>query len=169
MSIINFSYFDQFTDMEINLAPYINDIKSNSGFEYTFSNIQPVKVTLKNLFNRTEVIDNIKKNISYFEPYVIKNGERPDSISYEFYDTVENWWIICVFNNIKNMYNDWPMTDEQLNSMTESLFNSENKYSKSTYYNLLFERNELNRNILILKPLYINDVVSAFRSKVENF
>lgn len=34
--------------------------------------------------------------------YVVQDGDRLDSLSYKFYDTTENWWILAKANNLVN-------------------------------------------------------------------
>lgn len=161
-----FSYFDQFSDITVNLNPYLTNISQRSNIDYTFSNIQPIQTTLKNMFNRIELINNFKKNILFFDSYLINDGERPENLSYKIYGDVNYWWLFCIFNNIRNIWLDWPMTEEQLNDLANKLYNEDNKYTRTTYYNLLHERNELKRQILILKPFYINDVITSFRNMI---
>jgi hypothetical protein len=159
----DFSYFDQFSDMEVNLNPYLNDIKS-SGIDYAFTNLQPVKVKLKNLFERVEVASDFKKNILNFTSYQIIENERPEDVAYKIYGSVDDWWVICIFNDIKNIYLDWPMSEEQLQDMADVFYSQEGIYKRDVYYDLLSERNEGLRNILILNPFYLNDLISAFRT-----
>jgi len=164
----NYHYFDQFPDTEIDLTPYLKHVKSESGFDYSLTNLQSVKTTLKNLFQRTDVAKNFKKNILYFESYQIQDGERPEDVSYKFYKTVDNWWILCLFNDIKNIWLDWVWTDDQVQAMADKMFATEGKYKRDVYYNLLIERNESNRHLLVLNPFYLNDFITAFRNAVGN-
>ena len=167
MSSTSYSYFDQFSDTQVDLTSYLNNIKDTSGFDYSFTNLQSTKPTLKNLFERVDIVDDFKKNILYFDSYTVQDGERPEDVSFKKYNTVENWWVICIFNNVKNLWLDWVMTENQLQSMADKLFETENKYTRNTYYDLLFERNESMRHILVLRPIYMNDLVTAFRTAVE--
>lgn len=34
--------------------------------------------------------------------YVVQDGDRLDSLSYKFYNTTENWWILAKANNLVN-------------------------------------------------------------------
>lgn len=160
---IQFHYFDQFKDMEVSLTPYLDHILKTSNFNYTISNIQNVNVPVKNLFEKVELVNRYKSDILNFESYTIKDSDSPESISYRFYNSLDYWWVFFIFNNIKNFYNDWPWTDEQIQDMATRLYENENKYPLETYYNILFERNENKRQILILKAEYINDVVVEYR------
>ena len=41
--------------------------------------------------------------------YYVKDGETPESISYDFYDTVEFYWTILLVNEIIDPYHDWAL------------------------------------------------------------
>lgn len=161
-----FHYFDQFKDVEIDLSPYLKTISTQSDFTYSFTNIQPVKTTLKNMFEKVELVSKFKSDILKFKVYTVNDMDRLDSISYKFYETVDYWWLICIFNDIRNVYLDFPETEDQLLAHAKMLYQTEGKYPLDTYYNLLFDRNEKKRTFLILKPDYINDVITAFRNEI---
>jgi hypothetical protein len=59
------------------------------------------------------------------------------------------------------------MTDPQLQTLAEYYYKTENLYTLQTYYDLLHERNENKRNIILLKYDYLNDVVTAFYNAVN--
>lgn len=163
----SFHYFDQFTPVTFNLNKYLDNVKEISGIDYTFTNIQPINATLANLFEKVELIVDYKKSVLDFTPYVINDNERIENVAYTMYGDIDYWWLIALFNNIKNMFIDWPMNQEQLSLLSEELFIKEAKYSKSVYYDLLFERNETKRNILIPKYTSIENIVSKFRTAFE--
>lgn len=163
-----YSYFDQFDDVSIDLTPYFDAINADSVYKYSFTNIQPVLTTLKNIFQHVDLLMNFKSNVSFFTQYEIQENDTPESVALKTYGTMDYWWVIALFNNMKNMINDWLMSEAQLQLLTDKLFTKHGTYRRAVYYNLLAERNESQRNILLLKPVYVNEVVSAFRSAVEN-
>jgi hypothetical protein len=54
------------------------------------------------------------RGISYF-PYVIQNGERPDTVSYKIYKDSTLDWLILLTNDMYNVYDDWPKDQETFN------------------------------------------------------
>jgi len=34
--------------------------------------------------------------------YVVQDGDRLDTLSYKFYNTTENWWVLAKANNLAN-------------------------------------------------------------------
>ena len=81
-------------------------------------------ITIKNIFARIKLIDNIVPGSTIFDDYFIRDGERPDTISMDFYTDPGNDWIIMMINNIKNLYNDWPMTRPVFNSYLNEKYDS---------------------------------------------
>ena len=47
------------------------------------------------------------RGISY-NPYTVKDGERPDYIAYKFYGDSNLDWVILLSNEIYNIYDEWP-------------------------------------------------------------
>lgn len=163
----DFTYFDQFKDYTANLSQYFLDINNGSSYKYTFTNKQTANVILKDIFERIDISTEFKKNLLQFERYRVGNGQSIETIAKDYYGNVNHWWLICIFNNIKNIFTDWALSDSELNALVDYYYENEGKYSKQAYYNLLFERNENKRDILVLKTFYFNDVVSAFRTEYE--
>lgn len=62
-----------------------------------------------------------------FIPYTISDGERPESIAEDYYGSTAFFWIVLYANNIKNIYEDWPKTNDVLNEYIA------NKYSSIEY------------------------------------
>lgn len=58
------------------------------------------------------VIDKLAKvDKSLFHPYTIKDGERPDIVSSNYYGDPYYIWLIFLTNNIIDPYYDWPLDD----------------------------------------------------------
>lgn len=168
VSSTNYSFFDQFKDVTINLSPYFKYIKQFNDFDYTFSDKQNVSVKLTNIFEKTDIVNNFSNNIDIFNVYRINEYETPDMVANNVYGDKDYWWIICMFNNVKNVFNDWLLTEEQLIAIANYLFTTEQIYTEQTYYDLLFEQNETRRSVLVLKEIYLNDMITQFRSAVES-
>ena len=160
-----YNYFDQFQDTKVDLTNYLTNL-SVSGYDYRFGDMQPVITDLKNLFNHYEVILELKKNIDAIIHYMVPENYTVDKVSYDVYGTTEFWWIIYLFNGIKNPWVEWPASQEQLTAFTQLLYNEEGKYSFNTYYNFLHEENEVKRNIIIPKDYTIRDIIWSYRSQI---
>ena len=54
------------------------------------------------------------RGISFF-PYVVEDGEKPDFISFEFYNNPGYDWIILLTNNVHSIYDEWPRSSDAFN------------------------------------------------------
>ena len=48
-------------------------------------------------------------------PYVVADGEKPDFISYKFYNNPGYDWIILLTNNVHSIYDEWPRSSDAFN------------------------------------------------------
>jgi len=69
--------------------------------------------TVKNIFKRVIVREDIFENLSFFEKYNIIGDERPDMIADKFYDDPSLDWVILLSNNIIKFNEEWPLTQRQ--------------------------------------------------------
>lgn len=76
----------------------------------------------KNLFRRVRFRDNINALYINSTKYIIKDGETPESISYEKYGSTEWYWTILLLNNIIDMNNDWPVDSVELDVSIEKRY-----------------------------------------------
>jgi len=161
----NFNYFDQFKDLEIDLSKFLLNF-SNEKYTLKLSNLQPVKTLVKNLFEQYKILETYKRDAASFNTYNVQDNERIENISYKFYNSVDWWWIIALFNDIKNPFFDLPLSEAQLIDLSIRLFEEESKYPQKVYYNLLFEANEKRRKINIPKRAFIADIVWKYREAI---
>lgn len=58
-------------------------------------------------------INPIREHLAKFEvyyPYSIKDGERPDTIAYDYYGSSDYAWLVMIVNDIYDPYYQWPLT-----------------------------------------------------------
>jgi len=48
-----------------------------------------------------------------YQPYIVKDGERPDNVAYKVYGDPKLDWLILMANDIHNIYDEWPKSSEQ--------------------------------------------------------
>lgn len=88
-------------------------------------------ITLKNYIKNYRSI--------LYNPYIIKDGERPDNVSKRFYGDTKYAWIVLLVNEIFNIYDEWPRSVNELNEYVEQKYGSI-EYATSAiknYYDLL--------------------------------
>ena len=64
-------------------------------------------------FALTNFVNNAKVMM---DEYFIQEGDRPDTIAYEYYNDQTLDWIILLTNEIHDPYFQWPLTDEKFKS-----------------------------------------------------
>ena len=72
-------------------------------------------VQTKNLFRRAKVREDLFADFMQFDKYKIVGDERPDNVSEKVYGTNNFDWVVLMANNIIDVYNEWPLTQQQLN------------------------------------------------------
>jgi hypothetical protein len=104
----------------------------------------------KNLFKRGQIREDIFGNLAFFNKYQIIGDERPDNVAYKFYGDETLDWVVLLSNNILNVYDEWPLTQESFDSYLLEKYGSYERMYDIHHY----ETNEVrdSNNKLILKP-----------------
>jgi hypothetical protein len=71
-------------------------------------------VKVKNIFRNVTLANNLQKEFLLFTPILIEEGDRPETISYQYYGDPAYDWIILLCNNITNVYDQWPLTNNEM-------------------------------------------------------
>ena len=66
-------------------------------------------VTVKNLFKRGAIEEDILNNLAFQTKYKIIGDDRPDNVAYDFYGNSELDWLVLTCNNIVNIQTEWPL------------------------------------------------------------
>ena len=73
-------------------------------------------VETKNLFRRVKIREDLFSNFVVFDQYKIIGDERPDNVAEKVYGDDNLDWVILMSNNIIDIKNEWPMTQNDLNT-----------------------------------------------------
>tara|TARA_B100002019_G_scaffold247277_1_gene225598 strand:- start:10 stop:699 length:690 start_codon:yes stop_codon:yes gene_type:complete len=73
-------------------------------------------VTVKNLFKKGKLREDILQESTIFEKYTIQGNDRPDNVANEVYGDPTLDWVILLSNNILNVYNEWPLDQESFDT-----------------------------------------------------
>lgn len=79
---------------------------------YKFGN-ETKGVTFQDFSVFTEVIDDIKDNVSIYQNYTIMNNLRPDQVSFRLYGSTEYYWTFYLMNDTIREQG-WPLNDTDL-------------------------------------------------------
>ena len=149
-----------------------------------------------NLLRRVVVRAKVKENVTVFDTYDVHDGETPEMIAHKLYGDVNRHWVILLFNNVKDRYHDWPMSQTQFNQyMTDKygtyqggihhyeidddsgdretkidIGTSNSLYPSATAItNLEYEQalQDKKRKIRLLDPRFVDDFVREFNAKIK--
>jgi hypothetical protein len=130
------SYFRQVPDFEY--------VSRNPGDKYISEYI-----TVKNLFKRGKLREDIFANLQFFEKYSIVGDERPDNVAYKFYNDETLDWVVLLSNNILNIQSEWPMTQKTFDKlMLEKYGSYDNLYNGVHHYETEEIKNSLGITVL---------------------
>ncbi|MCK5020164.1 MAG: baseplate wedge protein 53 [Candidatus Peribacteraceae bacterium] len=88
---------------------------------------------ITNICNRVAVSKQAKNFQSVLYDHLIDVGDSPDVLSYKIYGTPDYWWVICLVNDIHDIQDDWPLTDQELTDYTTKKYPLNTKYDIHHY------------------------------------
>ncbi len=103
---------------------------------------------LTDLTVRLKFSEIAKKNLMVFYPYTVSEGERADTIAYEYYQDSSYAWLIYLANDIFDPLADWPKTSDQMETYIANKYGSiALAQQKILYYKVDWENDESMLNI----------------------
>lgn len=105
-------------------------------------------VTVKNLFKRAKIRDDIFERLNYFDRYTIIGDERPDNVAYKIYKDSTLDWIILLSNNIINVQTEWPKPQNLLDKFLLDKYGSYEKLYSVKHYETIEVKNS--KDIIII-------------------
>lgn len=115
------SYFRQVPDFQ-----YVNRNSDSQGIsDY---------LTVKNLFKRGKIREDIFGNLSFFTKYKIVGDERPDNVAYKFYEDETLDWIVLLSNNILNVQTEWPLPQQSFDTFLLEKYGSYQNMNAVRHY-----------------------------------
>lgn len=107
-------------------------------------------------------------NENYLIEYYIKDGDTPENLAYDLYGDYDLWWIICLSSGIFNRFDDWPMTDTEINDYYTYLVSEGELTGTVSEKNTLISENDLKRTIQILDPKYVGAFLFNVQQTLED-
>ena len=101
--------------------------------------------SVTNIMKRVKFKPEVLEDISEYYPYFVKDGERPDIISYNQYDTVAFSYLILLINGIQDPIFDWPLSTQQFEQYILNKHGSVNSAMTTTKYYYQIVRAEVAR------------------------
>lgn len=106
-------------------------------------------ITVKNLFKRGKLREDIFGNLQFFTKYKIIGNERPDNIAYKLYGDETLDWVVLLSNNILNVQTEWPLSQQGFDNFLLEKYGSYDQIYAVHHY----ETNEIkNTNGILIIP-----------------
>tara|TARA_B100000029_G_scaffold346869_1_gene339227 strand:- start:659 stop:1498 length:840 start_codon:yes stop_codon:yes gene_type:complete len=91
---------------------------------YRQNNVDPYTVA-RNIFRRIKIREQLEDVILGFNQYTIRTNERPDQVAWKAYGNMEYDWVVLLCNNIINIYEEWPMTEDELERYIDNTYDED--------------------------------------------
>ncbi len=89
---------------------------------------------VKNFFKKGKLREDIFQDLTVFQKYNVKGDDRPDNVAFEIYKDSSLDWVVLLSNNIVNLYNEWPMTQQSLDDYLMDKYGSIEKLNETHHY-----------------------------------
>ncbi len=119
------------------MANYFRAIPSTS---YDIWGTEPRNYqSVTNIMKRVKFKPEVLEDISEYYPYIVRDGERPDIISYNQYDTVAFAYLIILINDVQDPIFDWPLSTQQFEQFIANKYGSLDSAMTTTknYYQIV--------------------------------
>jgi hypothetical protein len=114
----------------------------------------PNYITIKDYFHLLKPRDDIFREDTIYTEYIVKDGERPDQLSMKFYEDEQYYWVILQINEITNYYNQWPLSQLELDEYITRKYQSDEVAGQIHHYETL-RVTDINGNILLREGLQV--------------
>jgi len=104
-------------------------------------NVSIPTLDISKRFSIANFINNAKVT---FDEYYVKDGERPDTIAYDYYGDYTLDWLVLLTNEIHDVYFEWPMGYEQFHAYLKQKYGSV-EYTQSTthHYEQIIQQHQI--------------------------
>ena len=151
---------------------------------YTIDNQELLGVDIT---KKTDTLDIYRNDNRFYIEYTIKDSEYPQEIADKIYEDANMAWLILLFNQIDNVYDKWPMSQQALVDYVNDVYVDpyDIHHYESTQGNIVLESwptydripvtnfeyeeklNESKRSIKILIPELVSSIISQHRQLME--
>ena len=124
-------------------------------------------VKFKDFFRLMKLSEELRsyRELTLYVPYNIKDYETPDQISYDFYGDEQFYWVILQTNQIIDYYNQWPLSNQELEEYASNKYGSESNALGTHHYQTLETKDEDGRIALAGGLVVDSDFIYKYPSK----
>lgn len=140
-------------------------------------------VLVKDILRRVVISNELKDATQLQIEYYVEDGQTAEEIADKIYGGAQNSYIVYLMNDIRDIYNEWPLTVNQFQRMMDEKYDDPegvhhvedgygnvvdsdyNRFDRVEVTNEQYETdiNESKRNIKLLKPEYLNTIKEEFQ------
>ena len=114
-------------------------------------------ITVKNLFKRVFLREDIFQNLTFFKKYTVVGNDRPDNVANQVYEDSTLDWLILLANNIVNIPNEWPLPQADFDRyLLEKYDNDYNKIYNGVHHYETVEVKDSNNVTIVPKGLEVS-------------
>jgi hypothetical protein len=95
------TYFRELPNLEY--QSFLPDSKSSDQY-----------LTVKNLFRRVKLRDDLQNVFTVFDKYQIVDGARPETVAEELYGSTQYDWVVIVSAGITRIRDEWPLSSKDI-------------------------------------------------------
>ena len=106
------------------------------------------RITVKNIFKRAKIRTDIDQAITGFSYYEIPENTRPDVVAQDIYGDPELDWVILITNNIMNVRDEWPLSNNDLYDYMLEKYGSVEKLNEINHWETTEIRDDFTRILL---------------------
>ena len=117
-------------------------------------------ITVKNLFKRGNLADDIFQDLTIFTKYEIKGDDRPDNVANKVYEDPDLDWVILLANNIINIQSEWPMPQRDFDRYLLDKYETYEKLNEVHHYETLECKNTVGA-VVVPKGLWVESDYSV--------
>ena len=123
-----------------------NYFKSIPKIKYDIFGTEPNTYTdVTNITKRLRFKPKVIEDITEYYTYRVKDGDRPDIISYQKYGTVGYAYLLMLINDIQDPLFDWPLSTQQFEQYIANKYGSVESAQTTTKYYYQTIRSEVER------------------------
>lgn len=143
------------------------------------------------------VVYNNKSDATIYEYIILRDGEKPEDISFRYYGSSFYHWVVMIVNDVIHPFYDWLMSDSELSQHITNAYgighendvhhyetneDAEPEYVAGTWVDSSFPlalrnavtnreyevaKNETKRRIRILKPQFVKQLENEFKNRIR--
>ena len=128
------NYFNKIPDFE-----YVSRLPDANISDY---------ITVKNLFKKVLLREDIYQDLAFFTKYQIKGNDRPDNVAFDVYGRADLDWVVLTSNNIVNIQTEWPLNQIEFDEYLLEKYGTYENLNNIHHY----ETTEFKNNDVVMVP-----------------